>query len=599
MKTRAVFAVLVFALAASALAAPATDRIDAGLRARLDKADAATRHPVIVRFAGGIDVAAAVEAGARLRRNDWAEILRDAARKAQAPARSLLASRGVGGARTLWLINALAVDAKAEVIRELAALPDVLSIDLDATVRAPDVTRSESRLSTNAPTAGPVEWNIGRIGATELWDLGFTGSGIVVAGLDTGVDALHQDLSGSYRGGTNSWYDPSGEHATPHDSTGHGTQTMSILVGGSGGGTGIGVAPDAQWIAAKIFDDAGASQYSRIHQAYQWVLDPDGNTGTDDAADVVNNSWGFQDNGDQCLEEFRADVQTLKAAGVSVVFSAGNGGPNTNTSLSPANYPESFAVGATDFFNSIAAFSARGPSSCDETIYPNVTAPGLDILAADLTSGGVFPDAYVYVDGTSYAAPHVAGALALLKQAFPSATPENLESALYRTAWDRGALGADDAYGYGIVSLLDAYEWIDAGNTCTDADGDGYAAAGGVGCGTVDCSDAAAGVWAIPSEVLALQLESKTSLTWIAPLAPGSFATLVRYDTLRSSSPSDFNGLGQCLESNDGPNTTATDSATPAPGAAFYYLVRARNACAAGTLGQRSNGSERSGLTCP
>jgi bacillopeptidase F len=555
---------------------------------------------VIVRFSGGVDVAAAVASGSRLPRNVWAEILRDAAQKAQAPARSLLAGRGIGHAKTLWLINALALEAPAAVIRELAALPGVLSIGIDAPVLGPEVTKSPQPNGTEAVNAGPVEWNIARIGAPEVWDLGFTGAGIVVASLDTGVDAEHQDLSTNYRGGTNSWYDPNGEHAFPHDATGHGTQTMSILVGGQAGGTGIGVAPDALWIAAKIFDDAGTSQYSRIHQAYQWVLDPDGNALTDDAADVVNNSWGFQNNVNQCLEEFRLDVQNLKAAGVSVVFSAGNSGANPSTSLSPANYAESFSVGATDFYSAVMNLSSRGPSTCDETTYPNVTAPGFDILAADLTFGGVFPDSYAYVDGTSYASPHVGGAMALLRQAFPSATPENIEVALYKTAHDRGAAGADNTFGFGIVDVAAAYYWIDAGNTCTDADGDGYSAPGGVGCGAADCSETAPGVWAIPAEALSLQFAAnKQSLSWTAPAALGSVPSAARFDTLRSSSPSDFVALGVCVESNDGPNTTATDSTTPSPGAAFYYLVRARNACSPGTLGTRSNGTERTGTICP
>jgi bacillopeptidase F len=603
MKAFLVSASVVLALVTPASAAGAMDRIDPVLRAKLDSAPPAARHEVIVRFAGGIDIEAAAAAGPRLPRNVWATILRDAADNAQTPAKALLASRGIGNAKTLWLINALALQAPAEVVRELAELPGVLSVDLDATVMAPEITRSQQQNGTNAFLAGPVEWNISRIGADQLWDLGVTGAGIVVANLDTGVDVLHQDLSSNYRGGTNSWYDPNGEHATPFDSagsaSGHGTQTMSILVGGQLGGTGIGVAPEVLWIAAKIFSDAGTSQYSRIHQAYQWVLDPDGNAGTDDAADVVNNSWGLQDNVNQCLDEFRLDVQNLKAAGVSVVFSAGNGGPNASTSISPANYAESFSVGATNFNSAIASFSARGPSTCDETTYPIVTAPGFDIRAADRTLGGAFPDAYVYVDGTSYAAPHVAGAMALLRQAFPTATPANLEAALYKTARDRGVTGVDNNYGYGIVDVVAAYDWIAAGNTCTDADGDGYSAAGGVACGAVDCSDATPGVWATPGEVLNLQFAAdKQTMSWVVPTSLGSVPSMARYDTLRSSSPADFLALGVCVESDDGPNTTAVDGSTPAPGGIYYYLVRARNACPLGTLGFSSIGTERIGATC-
>jgi bacillopeptidase F len=100
--------------------------------------------------------------------------------------------------------------------------------------------------------------------------------------MDTGVDYLHPDLADKWRGGANSWYDPNGEHATPYDANGHGTGVMGILVGGTAGGTAIGVAPGAQWIAVKLFDDTGEASESDIHLGLQWFLDPDGNPDTDD-----------------------------------------------------------------------------------------------------------------------------------------------------------------------------------------------------------------------------------------------------------------------------------------------------------------------------
>ena len=170
---------------------------------------------------------------------------------------------------------------------------------------------------------------------------------MVVANLDSGVDATHPDLAGRWRGGTDSWFDPYGEHpATPTDLTGHGTATMGIMVGGDAGGTSVGMAPGATWIAARIFNDSGMATATAIHAALQWVLDPDGNPATADAPQVVNNSWAYGSPG--CNLEFQPDLQALRAAGIVPVFAAGNYGPGASTSVSPANYPEALAVGDTD-----------------------------------------------------------------------------------------------------------------------------------------------------------------------------------------------------------------------------------------------------------
>ena len=232
---------------------------------------------------------------------------------------------------------------------------------------------------------------------------------------------------------------------------------MGIMVGGDAGGTAIGVAPDAKWIAVKIFNDAGNATYSGIHAGFQWLLDPDGNDETDDAPDVVNNSWGFSLNPGECLPEFQPDIQALKASGIGVVFSAGNSGPNGATSLSPANYPESFGVGAVDQTRTITSFSARGPSACDGSIFPEIVAPGDGIRTADVTLNGTAPDPYATVLGTSFAAPHVAGAMALLLSLDPQLTVAELEGALVQSAVDLGAAGADNVYGYGLLDVAAAY----------------------------------------------------------------------------------------------------------------------------------------------
>jgi bacillopeptidase F len=375
----------------------------------------------------------------------WA--LRNQADASQQAAVTLLRNRGATKIVQLWSINALAATASAGVIPRLASLPGVERISLDATLAAP---------GTQSAAAAPPEWNIDAVQAPAVWTAGFTGEGTVVAVMDTGVDANHADLSDRWRGGSNSWYDPNGEHATPTDRNGHGTQTTSIAVGGDAGGSAIGVAPGAQWVGVKIFNDAGFATLEGIHSGFQWLLDPDGDPATDDAPDVANNSWDYSDTLEKRCAEFAGDILALKSLGIAVVFSAGNTG--MSGSVSPADNVNAFAVGAVDSSLNVAFSSSRGPSACDGTVYPEVAAPGVSVRAADLTYGGVFPTAYVNVSGTSAAAPHVAGAMALLRQAYPGASVDDLEQALTGGALDIGAVGPDNDSGYGLLDAAGALD---------------------------------------------------------------------------------------------------------------------------------------------
>src|SRR5512139_3295592 len=154
------------------------------------------------------------------------------------------------------------------------------------------------------------EWHIQRIRADQVWSaLNVSGTGVVVGNMDTGVDWQHPALSGSYRGANPkglpnhlfSWFDATNEQTVyPHDGYGHGTHTMGTLVGAAG----IGVAPGAKWIAARIFDSQGYAYDSWIHAGFQWMLAPGGNP--NQAPDVLSNSWG---NDDGYSTEFQADVR--------------------------------------------------------------------------------------------------------------------------------------------------------------------------------------------------------------------------------------------------------------------------------------------------
>jgi subtilisin family serine protease len=252
---------------------------------------------------------------------------------------------------------------------------------------------------------------------------------------------------------------------------------MGLLVGGATFGTATGMAPEASWIAAKIFDDNNQASISDIHLAFQWLLDPDGNPNTDDAPDVVNASWGLIGSRGICEFEFAQDIEALRAADIAVVFAAGNEGPGLGSDVSPANNGSGLAVGSVDMNLDISLASSRGPSACTGGIFPSLSAPGVSIWTTDLSFGG-WPF-FAQVTGTSFAAPHVSGALALLRGAFPGAPVAELETALLASAADLGAPGADNEHGQGLVDVPAALQWMteaavcgsSAGGLDTDLDG--------------------------------------------------------------------------------------------------------------------------------
>lgn len=439
-------------LATRAIFSSSGGKIDSALQATLEALPSDAMLTVIVTMKDQMDFS---QINAQSQVPGRPQLLQGLQQQAEMSQKEIRASLAMGTAEgkvsrviPLWIINGLSVTAQPGVIRELAVRDDVARITPDEINIVPD-----ARLSSNPPEA-----NIAKINAPALWSMGYYGQGVVVANMDSGVDYTHPDLINRWRGGSNSWYDPYGQHpTTPSDLSGHGTWTMGVMVAGDAGGTSVGVAPQAQWIAVKIFNDAGTATATAIHLGFQWLLDPDGNPYTADAPQVVNNSWSF--GGPGCNLEFQPDLQALRAFGILPVFSAGNYGPNASTSVSPANYPEAFAVGATDNTDQIYSLSSRGPSACGETssIYPEVVAPGVNINTTDLFG------MYYQTSGTSLSAPHVAGGIALLLSAFPGLTADQQFLALLNSSKDLGAAGADNTYGYGRLDLLAAYQLLASG----------------------------------------------------------------------------------------------------------------------------------------
>jgi serine protease AprX len=442
------------------------------LRKALEATGADDAIPVIISFRSESDpfgLRRQLQAEERrFRRSAVPRTLRAQARGQGQKLVELVEALGGRNARNLWIASAVSAELTPVMIDEVLKQPDVIQVRKDGVVDSPFAMAGET---------GPAEWNISLVGAPILWQLGYLGGSVVVASMDTGIDGLHPELAGSYRGGTNSWFDPYGEHTTPYDRTGHGTQVLGLIVGGSASGVAVGVAPEARWIATKIFDDAGNGLQSAVHEAFQWLLDPDGDPLTDDAPDVVNASWGFTDAG-VCNTEFLPDIEALKAADIAVVFSVGNSGPAPSTGMSPGNNPGVLSAGAVDDLSEVAAFSSRGPSSCDDGLMPRMVAPGDNVRSTDLSLGGM-PN-YVTVSGTSYAAPHIAGVLALLRDAVPPASVDELESVLMESAVDIGVTGPDNDSGYGLVAAAEALNLL---AYPVDMDNDGFAA-------SLDCNDA-------------------------------------------------------------------------------------------------------------
>lgn len=442
--------------AAGASAAGAS--IEPELAARLARDNGVQRYPVIVRLARQADIeaiakrAAGVAPGARGGRL-LAE-LRAFNEPLQAPLLKDLTARKADAVVPLQTVNAVAAHLSAKDVRDIAQRPDVASIRYDIGLLAPSrrpmadpchparptprqrlpkscfesaasrVAADGARFDAELPASAALR----ALGAPEAWRAGATGQGVTVALVDTGVDALHPDLAGSFRGGSADWFDVHGQRAHPVDRHGHGTQIAGLVVGTGASGQTLGAAPQAKWIAARVYDDGNVGRLSHLHRIMAWLLDPDGNPATPDAPQIVLNAWGLGDRPGQCDLEFDRDLRLLRAAGMHVVFAAGNGGPAESSSVSPANNPAALAVGALDANGRLALFSSRGASACDGRPYPDVAAPGELVRTTDLSAGRMA--ATTAGTGTSYAAALAAGELALLMQARPELSVADRETLL-------------------------------------------------------------------------------------------------------------------------------------------------------------------------
>ncbi|MFE7853333.1 S8 family serine peptidase [Streptomyces sp. NPDC057403] len=268
--------------------------------------------------------------------------------------------------------------------------------------------------------------SVPQIGAPVAWAAGYTGKGVKVAVLDTGVDTTHPDLKSQVVASKNF---SAAADATDH--FGHGTHVASIVAGtgAKSGGKYKGVAPDAEILNGKVLDDTGSGDDSGILAGMEWAAAQ--------GASVINLSLGGYDTPE--IDPLEAEVNKLSAEkGVLFAIAAGNEGPHSIGS--PGSADAALTVGAVDKKDKLADFSSTGPRAGDGAIKPDVTAPGVDITAAAAKGSvidkevGEKPEGYLTISGTSMATPHVAGAAAILKQEHPDWGYAELKGALTGSA---------------------------------------------------------------------------------------------------------------------------------------------------------------------
>ncbi len=425
--------------------------------------------------------------------------LTETARRVQAPFISLLNNKGVDF-QAFWIANAISIKGDIALAKELSAYPEVKELlpNTRFRVEEPIDPSYENVARQDATSVYAIEWGLTKVNAPQVWAMGYKGQGVVVGGQDTGYEFDNLCLETQYRGYTGfnpdhnfNWHDAI--HTTgsncganspmPCDDNNHGTHTMGTMVGDDGAGNQIGMAPMAKWIGARNMN-AGVGTPSTYNECWQWFLAPtdlnNQNPTPSKAPDVINNSWGC-DAAEGCNSTNYSTMETaisnLRAAGVVVVCSAGNDGPNCNTvNGPPAHFDESFTVGSTTSSDAISSFSSRGNVNVDGSnrIKPDVCAPGSNIRSC--IPGGSFAS----YSGTSMAGPHVVGAVALLISAKPSLAGQvdTIESILEKTAvhitstqtcnGTAPSVYPNNTVGYGRINILAAVNYALSSTTSID-----------------------------------------------------------------------------------------------------------------------------------
>src|ERR1700682_3244610 len=405
----------------------------------------------------------------------------------QGPILQWLRERGLEH-QSFYIVNAILVKGTREAAEALASRPDVARVEGNPHIQnslpqpGPAV---EGPLQPGAPAT--IEPGINYTHAPQVWALGFTGQGIVVASADTGQRWTHNALKPHYRGWNGTvanhdynWHDsihasvgnPCGNDSPfPCDDYFHGTHTTGTAIGDDGAGNQIGMAPGAKWIGCRNMD-RGAGTPARYIECMQFFLAPypvGGGQGDPTLApDVTINSWGCPPSEGCSANTLQTAVEAQAAAGILMVVAAGNSGPGCSTVVdAPSLYAASYTAGTLSTgTDTIASFSSRGPVTIDGSgrIKPDISAPGTGTRSASNSSDS----AYTTASGTSMATPHVAGGAALLLSARPilhhdvamQRTVLN-NSAVHILSTQCGSQGPpNNVYGYGRLDVQAAYQYL-------------------------------------------------------------------------------------------------------------------------------------------
>lgn len=420
----------------------------------------------------------------RERRAQVTQLLKDVANGSQTDLIAYLEAKqeaGQVGERIdrLWIHNVITAHVTPAVALELAARSDVGLVHYDPPRGEEVLAAAPAPIPGGNPTCG-----LNLIQAPQTWtQTGITGQGVVVGVIDTGVCPSHPDISGQlwtnpceipsngidddqngFIDDIRGWNFESNNNNT-NDTFGHGSHVAGTVAGNGAQGNQCGVAPDARIMALKFFNSFAGEQ--SVWNCMQY--------GVDNGADILTASLGWPHNVGPQRATWRQVCENSIAAGVVVIYAAGNEGCGTtfDNVRTPGDVPAVITVGAVSCSDNIAGFSSCGPVTWQNIppyndcpyppgcIKPDVSAPGVGTLSHSFCSG------YTSLDGTSMATPHVAGLSALILQADPTLDHFGVKAILEGTSVDRGAAGKDNSYGSGRINALAAVQAALAnGNFC-------------------------------------------------------------------------------------------------------------------------------------